>query len=174
MNERTPGWSVAGGTVMVVGVGAAVGIFTTVADHSTWEKVVASLCVLLTLLGLYWMIAALVGWPPFQTWTFGPQRHHPHKGTSASASPSGGLAVVPPVTVRSARFGRGDQRKWENVTDVVRSKLIDGELHIHASVAGLGVDPAAGFRKVLRIKYKVGGSRTIRAEYPENEPVVLP
>jgi hypothetical protein len=41
-------------------------MWTSVASHSRWEMAVGSLCTLLALVGLYWMIAALRGWRPFR------------------------------------------------------------------------------------------------------------
>jgi len=64
LRERLDGWSTAGGTITLLGGGAAGGLWL-LASHSKWELALAIFATVVAGLGLYWMIAALIPCWPF-------------------------------------------------------------------------------------------------------------
>lgn len=165
--------------MMAAGVAGAIWLFSSDASHSHWELGLSVLCLIVMVVGAYWMIAALVGAWPFESWTPGEAQRPPGpsgpSGTSASPSAISGLSASKlMIEIQKARFGRADQRQWMNATKVVRRHLSNGKLDMVVSVTEFGRDPAYGFRKTLRIKYRINGGPSHRVEFTEYEHVRLP
>ncbi len=61
------------------------------------------------------------------------------------------------VQILRAYYGADGQ--FVNVTDALRSQMIGGRLFLHVDNYSMGVDPAPGVHKRLRILYSIGGDR---------------
>jgi hypothetical protein len=74
------------------------------------------------------------------------------------------------LTIHSAKFGVGDV--WEDVTEILRSSISEGNLSIQVTIEVLG-DPVPGECKLLRVAYSYAGKRDTKVEH-ENAWLYLP
>ncbi len=172
--ERKPAWSAVGLAVMAAGLVGAV-LFWSDSKHSTWELGLAIVTSVLIPIGLYWAIAALQGWWPFYSWSPVPiGRLWWTAATSASAS----VVTVTTWTTEIIKAKFGVPGNWIDVTETLRKNVVGGQVHMMATLEGLGLDaqsdPAFGIVKVLRVAYRSNTRRVWRVEYKEGGTVQLP
>ena len=75
------GWSAAGGVVAVLAAMGAVAFWSEFAFHSDWQMALAAFCLLVMVVGVYWMLAALNGWWPFSRFASSPSAKPPQPPT---------------------------------------------------------------------------------------------
>ena len=75
------------------------------------------------------------------------------------------------LIVDSARYGAEDQ--WNDVTELLQSKVSAGRLELDVSNDSLGGDPTRGVHKTLVVEYSYRGIEH-RTEIPEHRKLSLP
>ena len=82
-----------------------------------------------------------------------------------------GLAVAQDLRIVKAEYGH--DRRYTDVTDILRRATIRGRLDIVVANQTFGFDPAPAEVKTLRIEYVVNG-QPMREEAPEKSRLLLP
>ncbi|MBI5081456.1 MAG: hypothetical protein HZB17_09170 [Chloroflexi bacterium] len=77
----------------------------------------------------------------------------------------------PELIIVSARYGLGD--KWLDVSNLLRSKIKDGNLQVNITNEELGGDPVPNSIKRLEITYSLGGETLSRIDV-ESETLIIP
>jgi len=75
------------------------------------------------------------------------------------------------LIIHSAKYGAKD--KWNDVTQLLRSKISAGRVELRVSNENLGGDPVPGVVKELVLDYSYGGKRSTK-KILENETLSLP
>ncbi len=84
-----------------------------------------------------------------------------------------GMGIVTAQELRIVRAEYGHDRRYVDVTEILRRASMRGRLDIIVSNETFGVDPAPAEVKTLRVEYFVNG-QPMREQVPENARLLLP
>lgn len=91
----------------------------------------------------------------------------------AAALMSLGMGIVTAQELRIVKAEYGHDRRYVDVTEILRRASIRGRLDIIVANQTFGIDPAPAEVKTLRVEYFVNG-QPMREEVPENSRLLLP